>query len=58
MDVAEAVDVRRARRVFSERSVEDEKVRALVGAVRLSASCFNNQPWRLVFCTGQESLGA
>lgn len=58
MDVAEAVDARRARRVLSERSVEDEKLGTLVRAVRLSASCFNNQPWRLVFCIGQESLGA
>ncbi len=58
MDVSEAVDVRRARRVLSERMVEDETVRTLVRAVRMSASCFNNQPWRLVFCTGQESLEA
>lgn len=58
MDVADAVDARRARRVLSERRVEDEKVGTLVRAVRLSASCFNNQPWRLVFCIGQESLGA
>ena len=58
MDVVEAVDVRRARRVLLERSIEDENVRALVRAVRLSASCFNNQPWRLVLCIGQGSLEA
>jgi len=29
---------------------------AMVEAVRLSASCFNNQPWRLVFVVGKESL--
>lgn len=58
MEVAEAVEVRRARRALSERRIEDEKVKAIVRAVRLSASCFNNQPWRLVLCVGQESLGA
>ncbi len=58
MEVAEAVDVRRARRVLSERAVEDEKVVALAEAARLSASCFNNQPWRLVFCRGKDALDA
>ena len=58
MEVAEAVDSRRARRVLSEKSIEEEKVRAIVRAARMSASCFNNQPWRMVFCRGEESLGA
>jgi nitroreductase len=58
LEVAEAVEVRRARRVLSDRSIEDDKVRTLLRAANLSASCFNNQPWRLVFCTSQESLGA
>lgn len=58
MDVVEAVRTRRARRNLSDRVVEEEKVSALVEAARLSASCFNNQPWRLVFCTGKDALGA
>jgi nitroreductase len=58
MEVAEAVRSRRARRVLSERVIEDDKVRTLAEAARLSASCFNNQPWRLVFCRGEGALGA
>lgn len=58
MDVSEAVEARRARRVFSEEGVDVEKVRLLAEAARLSASCFNNQPWRLVFCVGEASLAA
>lgn len=58
MEVAEAVDLRRARRILSEKAVEPEKVRLLAKAARLSASCFNNQPWRLVFCVGQGSLAS
>jgi nitroreductase len=52
LDVSEAIESRRARRVVSEKPIEKEKVDALVRAVRLSASCFNNQPWRLTICTG------
>lgn len=58
MEVAEAVKARRARRVLSEKAIEGEKKRDLAEAIRLSASCFNNQPWRLVFCTNQGSLDA
>lgn len=52
----DAIRIRRARRVFSERYIDDEEARPLIEAVRLSASCFNNQPWRLVFCRGQDSI--
>jgi nitroreductase len=58
LEVAEAVEARRARRVLSERVIEGEKRKVLAEAVRLSASCFNNQPWRLVFCTDGGSLDA
>ncbi len=33
-------------------------VAVLVESAMLSASCFNNQPWNLVFCAGKESLHA
>lgn len=56
MDVAEAVRTRRARRVVSERPVEDDKIDSLIEAARLSASCFNNQPWRVVLAKGSEAL--
>lgn len=58
MDVVEAIRARRARRALDTRPVEDEKLEALVEAVRLSASCFNNQPWRIVICKGEEALAA
>lgn len=58
MDVVEAIRTRRARRVLSDKPLDDDAVKSLVEAARLSASCFNNQPWRLVFCKGRESLEA
>jgi len=53
MDVSEAIEKRRARRILSERPIEKEKVDLLVRAIRLSASCFNNQPWRITLCIGE-----
>jgi nitroreductase len=58
MDVVDAIRTRRAKRAVSDKPIEDEKVDALVEAARLSASCFNNQPWRLVLARGKESLDA
>jgi len=58
MDVVDAIKTRRARRVLSDKPIEDDKVDALVEAVRLSASCNNNQPWRLVLVRGNEALDA
>src|SRR4030042_2945545 len=58
MDVVDAIKIRRAKRAISDRPVEDEKIEALVEAARLSASCNNNQPWRIVICKGQEALAA
>ncbi len=58
MDVVEAIHARRAKRTLQDKPVEDDKVAALVEAVRLSASCNNNQPWRIVICRGKEALDA
>jgi nitroreductase len=52
MDVSDAVQHRRALRAFDPRPVEDETVRTLVEAMRLAPSCNNNQPWRVVACSG------
>ena len=41
-------------RTYSQRPVEAEKVRSLFESVRWSASCFNEQPWRLVVATRDE----
>lgn len=56
MDVQDAIRTRRAKRTIGTRPVEPEKVAALVEAMRLSASCNNNQPWRVVVCRTSESL--
>lgn len=58
MEVVEAIRTRRARRALQIKPVEDEKVEALIEAAMLSASCFNNQPWRLVFVRGDQALNA
>lgn len=58
MEVVEAIRTRRAKRAFQEKRIEDDKVEALIEAARLSASCFNNQPWRLVFVRGEKALNA
>ncbi len=58
MEVVEAIHARRAKRTLQDKVVEDDKVDALVEAVRLSASCNNNQPWRIVICKGKEALAA
>lgn len=56
MEVVEAIRARRAKRALDTKPVEDEKLEAIVEAARLSASCFNNQPWRIVICKGPEAL--
>jgi nitroreductase len=56
VEVAEAINNRRALRAIDARMIEDDKINALVEAARLSASCFNNQPWRFVFCASPESV--
>jgi nitroreductase len=49
MDVKEAIEKRRAYRALAPVEITDETVEELAEAARLAASCFNNQPWRLVF---------
>lgn len=56
MEVHEAILMRRARRALGPRPVEPEKISALVEAMRLSASCNNNQPWRVIVCRSAEAL--
>jgi nitroreductase len=58
MDVSMAVQERRARRALDTKPVEREKVDAMVEAMRLSASCNNNQPWRVIVARKSESLAA
>jgi glutaredoxin-dependent peroxiredoxin len=56
MEVHDAILSRRARRALGPKPVEPEKLSALVEAMRLSASCSNSQPWRVVVCRTPEAL--
>jgi nitroreductase len=56
MDVKEAINTRRAYRSFSPVEITEELIRDLAGCASLSASCFNNQPWRYVFVYDPEVL--
>lgn len=49
MDVKEAIRNRRAYRSLEQVEITEELVRDLAECAQLSASCFNNQPWRYVF---------
>jgi nitroreductase len=49
MDVKEAVQKRRALRSFEKTKIDPVVIDSLIEAASLSASCFNNQPWRYVF---------
>lgn len=57
MEVHDAVLTRRARRVLDDKNpITDAEIDSFVEAMRLSASCFNNQPWRPIFVHGPEAL--
>ena len=49
MDFIEMINKRRAYRSISPEVIDDEMVNTLVESVRLTPSCFNNQPWRFLF---------
>jgi nitroreductase len=56
MEVREAIKTRRAYRSLVPVEISDETVRDLAESASLSASCFNNQPWRYVFVRKPEVL--
>ena len=49
MIVKDAIDRRRAYRSLESVKISDELIYDLAKSAGLSASCFNNQPWRFVF---------
>jgi nitroreductase len=49
MDVKDAIKKRRAYRSLEPVEITEKLVEDLAESARLSASCFNNQPWRYVF---------
>jgi nitroreductase len=56
MEVKEAILKRRAYRSLDPVEITDELIRDLAGCAQLSASCFNNQPWRFVFVYAPDML--
>jgi len=56
MDVKEAISKRRAYRSLSPVDISPELIYDLAETARLTASCFNNQPWRYIFVYEKEML--
>lgn len=56
MDVERAIETRRARRALVGSSIDSNSIEVLIKALRLSASCFNNQPWRVLLVDEEKSL--
>lgn len=48
MDFAQLIHKRRSVRAYRQEAVEEEKIAALIEAVRLSPSASNSQPWKLI----------
>ena len=49
MEVSEAIKKRRAYRSLIPVKITDDLITDLASYAQLSASCFNNQPWRYIF---------
>ena len=47
---------RKASRALSSEKLGDNVMNQLMNAAQLSASCFNNQPWRFLFMTDEAAL--
>lgn len=56
MDVKEAIETRRAYRALEPVEIDDYIIHELATAAQLTASCYNNQPWRFVFARSMEAL--
>ena len=56
MDVKEAIDTRRAYRSLEKVKITKNIIEDFSECARLSASCFNNQPWKYIFVYDEEKL--
>jgi nitroreductase len=56
MNVKEAISKRRAYRSLKPVEITKDLVRDLAECAKLSASCFNNQPWRYIFVYDPKKL--
>jgi nitroreductase len=57
LEVREAIGKRRSYRALQPVEITDETVNELAWAASMAPSCFNNQPWRLIFVRSPEILG-
>lgn len=58
MEFAELVKLRQSVRKYQAKPVEQEKLRQLIEAVRLSPSASNSQPWKLILVDDPELKNA
>ncbi len=56
MDLKDVINKRRAYRCLEKVDISDDFVYDLAECARLSASCFNNQPWQYVFVYDKKVL--
>jgi nitroreductase len=57
MELSEVIERRRAYRSLESLEITRKTIDSLASAAGLSASCYNNQPWRFVFVFDSEPLG-
>jgi len=55
-NLIQLLQARKASRAFSREKLTEEVVDKLMKAAQLSASCFNNQPWRFLFLVDELAL--
>ena len=56
MNVIDAIEKRRAYRSLEPIKISEDLINDLASCINLSASCFNNQPWRYVFVYDSDIL--
>jgi len=56
MDVKKAIEQRRAYRSFEKVKISKELITDLASCAQITASCFNNQPWRYIFVYDSATL--
>ncbi|RUT80086.1 nitroreductase family protein [Ancylomarina longa] len=49
--IHDLIDKRWSPRAFSDREIEEEKIKMLFQSASYAASCFNEQPWRFIYAT-------
>jgi len=52
------IDIRRAKRALSEKTIPEEVIKRIMTAATYAPSCFNNQPWRFVVVNEKSKLEA